>query len=143
MQALVARIGQARPGNQLSFVLTRDAGTLACSGRADADGRASGTCRFDPDEGFAAGLGSRGIAANDSDQMFALTLVDAHLATVDGLAGQGFRFADAGELIAEAAVLMEFVGSAEDMARVCHAHPTLSEAMREAAFAAWFKPIHL
>jgi dihydrolipoamide dehydrogenase len=49
----------------------------------------------------------------------------------------------AGELIAEAAVLMEFVGSAEDMARVCHAHPTLSEAMREAAFAAWFKPIHI
>ncbi|CAN5142148.1 dihydrolipoyl dehydrogenase [soil metagenome] len=49
----------------------------------------------------------------------------------------------AGELIAEAAVLMEFGGAAEDLARICHAHPTLSEAMRDAALAAWAKPIHL
>jgi dihydrolipoamide dehydrogenase len=49
----------------------------------------------------------------------------------------------AGELIAEAAVLMEFAGAAEDLARVSHAHPTLSEAVREAAFAAWTKPIHI
>ena len=49
----------------------------------------------------------------------------------------------AGELIAEASVLMEFAGSAEDLGRICHAHPTLSEAVKEAALAAWFKPIHL
>ncbi|WP_421724876.1 dihydrolipoyl dehydrogenase [Bauldia sp.] len=49
----------------------------------------------------------------------------------------------AGELIAEASVLMEFAGSAEDLARTCHAHPTLSEAVKEAALAAWFKPIHM
>ncbi len=49
----------------------------------------------------------------------------------------------AGELIQEASVLMEFAGSAEDLARVCHAHPTLSEAVREAALAAWSKPIHM
>jgi dihydrolipoamide dehydrogenase len=49
----------------------------------------------------------------------------------------------AGELIAEIAVLMEFRGAAEDLARICHAHPTLSEAVREAAFAAWTKPIHI
>jgi dihydrolipoamide dehydrogenase len=49
----------------------------------------------------------------------------------------------AGEMIHEAAVLMEFSGSAEDLARTCHAHPTLSEAVKEAALAAWFKPIHL
>ena len=49
----------------------------------------------------------------------------------------------AGELIHEAAVLMEFSGSAEDLARTCHAHPTLSEAVKEAALAAWFKPIHM
>jgi dihydrolipoamide dehydrogenase len=42
----------------------------------------------------------------------------------------------AGELIHEIAVLMEFGGSAEDLARTCHAHPTLSEAVREAAMAA-------
>jgi dihydrolipoamide dehydrogenase len=49
----------------------------------------------------------------------------------------------AGELIAEAAVLMEFAGAAEDLGRICHAHPTLSEAVKEAALAAWFKPIHM
>ncbi len=48
----------------------------------------------------------------------------------------------AGELIAEAAVLMEFGGSAEDMARTCHAHPTLSEAVREAALAVDKRAIH-
>ena len=41
----------------------------------------------------------------------------------------------ASELIAEAAVAMEFKASAEDIARICHAHPTLSEAMKEAALA--------
>ncbi len=49
----------------------------------------------------------------------------------------------AGEMIQELAVLIEFAGAAEDLARVSHAHPTLSEAIREAAFAAWNKPIHL
>ena len=38
-------------------------------------------------------------------------------------------------MIAEAAVLMEFGGSAEDLARTCHAHPTLTEAVKEAALA--------
>ena len=47
------------------------------------------------------------------------------------------------ELIAEIGVLMEFAGAAEDLARISHAHPTLSEAVREAAFAAWSKPIHI
>lgn len=48
----------------------------------------------------------------------------------------------AGEMIHEATVLMEFGGSAEDLARTCHAHPTMSEAVKEAALAAFFKPIH-
>jgi dihydrolipoamide dehydrogenase len=51
--------------------------------------------------------------------------------------------ATASEMIQEAAVLMEFGGAAEDLARTCHSHPTLSEAVREAAMAAWFKPIHI
>ncbi len=41
----------------------------------------------------------------------------------------------ASEMIAEAVAVMEFAGSAEDIARTCHAHPTLSEATREAALA--------
>lgn len=50
---------------------------------------------------------------------------------------------NAGEMIHELAVLMEFGGGAEDLARVCHAHPTMSEAVREAGLAAFFKPIHM
>ncbi|MBK8456285.1 MAG: dihydrolipoyl dehydrogenase [Phyllobacteriaceae bacterium] len=49
----------------------------------------------------------------------------------------------AGEMIHEAAVLMEFGGSSEDLARTCHAHPTMSEAVKEAALATWAKPIHV
>jgi dihydrolipoamide dehydrogenase len=46
------------------------------------------------------------------------------------------------ELIAEAAVAMEFSASAEDLARTCHAHPTLSEVVREAALAVDKRAIH-
>ena len=104
VQAIVARIARAHPGDALSFSLTREAGALACSGRAEADGRASGSCRFDPNQGFAAELARRGIAPDDSDAMFGLTLVDAHLATVDALVAEGFRFGNAGELIAVSAL---------------------------------------
>ena len=48
----------------------------------------------------------------------------------------------ASELIAEAVLAMEFSGSGEDIARTCHAHPTLSEAVSEAARAAWSAAIH-
>jgi len=48
-----------------------------------------------------------------------------------------------GEMIAEAAVIMEFSGSAEDLARTCHAHPTLTEAVKEAALAVAKRPIHI
>ncbi|MBZ0215902.1 MAG: dihydrolipoyl dehydrogenase [Fimbriimonadaceae bacterium] len=50
--------------------------------------------------------------------------------------------AGAGEIIHEAAVLMEFGGSAEDLARTCHAHPTMSEAVKEAAMAVDKRAIH-
>ena len=50
---------------------------------------------------------------------------------------------DAGNMIAEAAVLMEFGGSAEDLARTCHAHPTLTEALKEAALAVGKRAIHI
>jgi len=50
---------------------------------------------------------------------------------------------DAGNMIAEAAVLMEFGGSAEDLARTCHAHPTLTEAVKEAALAVDGRALHM
>jgi dihydrolipoamide dehydrogenase len=64
-------------------------------------------------------------------------------AASDRVLGVHIIGAGAGELIAEACVLMEFGGSAEDLARTCHAHPTLSEAVREAAFAVDKRAIHI
>jgi dihydrolipoamide dehydrogenase len=49
----------------------------------------------------------------------------------------------ASDMIAEAVAVMEFGGSAEDVGRICHAHPTLSEALKEAALAADRRAIHL
>jgi dihydrolipoamide dehydrogenase len=48
----------------------------------------------------------------------------------------------ASDMIAEAVTVLEFAGSAEDIARICHAHPTLSEALREAALAVDGRAIH-
>jgi dihydrolipoamide dehydrogenase len=50
---------------------------------------------------------------------------------------------DAGTIIAEAALAMEFGASAEDIARTCHAHPTLNEALKEAALAVDGRAIHM
>lgn len=50
---------------------------------------------------------------------------------------------DAGHLIEEIVVAMEYKASAEDIARICHPHPTMNEAVREAALATFFKPIHI
>ena len=63
-------------------------------------------------------------------------------ATTDRVLGVHIIGANAGEIIAEACVLMEFGGSAEDLARTCHAHPTLTEAVREAALAVGKRAIH-
>lgn len=50
---------------------------------------------------------------------------------------------DAGNMIAEACIAMEFGASSEDIARTCHAHPTLSEAVKEAALAVDKRAIHM
>jgi dihydrolipoamide dehydrogenase len=63
--------------------------------------------------------------------------------TTDRVLGVHIIGPDAGTMIAEAAVLMEFGGSAEDLARTCHAHPTLNEAVKEAALAVDKRPIHM
>ena len=49
----------------------------------------------------------------------------------------------AGDMIAEAAIAMEFSASAEDIARTCHAHPTLTEAVKEAALAVEDRALHM
>ena len=64
-------------------------------------------------------------------------------AATDRVLGVHILGAGAGEQIAEACVLMAFSGSAEDLARICHAHPTLSEAVKEAALAVDKRAIHI
>ena len=56
-------------------------------------------------------------------------------AKTDRVLGVHILSADAGNMIAEAAIAMEFGASSEDIARTCHAHPTLTEAVKEAAMA--------
>jgi dihydrolipoamide dehydrogenase len=56
-------------------------------------------------------------------------------ARTDRVLGVHIVGADAGNMIAEAVIAMEFGASSEDIARTCHAHPTLSEAVKEAALA--------
>lgn len=63
--------------------------------------------------------------------------------TTDKLLGVHIIGPDAGALIAECVTAIEFGASAEDVARTCHAHPTLSEAVKEAALAADGRAIHV
>jgi len=77
--------------------------------------------------------------ANATTEGFVKVLADK---TSDEILGVHILGAEAGTMIAEAVVAMEFKASAEDIGRVCHAHPTVNEAMKEAALAAWSKPIH-
>jgi dihydrolipoamide dehydrogenase len=71
---------------------------------------------------------------------FVKILADAH---TDRVLGVHIVGADAGNMIAEAAVAMEFGAAAEDIARTCHAHPTLTEAVKEAAMAVGKRAIHM
>ena len=77
--------------------------------------------------------------ANQTTDGFVKILADAR---TDRVLGCHIVGPMAGELIHEVAVLMEFGGSAEDLARTCHAHPTLSEAVKEAALAVAGRAIH-
>jgi dihydrolipoamide dehydrogenase len=70
--------------------------------------------------------------ANRQTDGFVKILADAK---TDRVLGVHIMGADAGNMIAEAAVAMEFGAASEDIARTCHAHPTLSEAVKEAALA--------
>jgi dihydrolipoamide dehydrogenase len=78
--------------------------------------------------------------ANGTTEGFAKVLADQ---ATDQVLGVHIIGAEAGTMIAEAVMAMEFKASAEDIGRVCHAHPTVNEALKEAALAAWDKPIHL
>jgi dihydrolipoamide dehydrogenase len=78
--------------------------------------------------------------ANHQTDGFVKILADAR---TDRVLGVHIVCSDAGNMIAEAAVAMEFGAAAEDIARTCHAHPTLPEAVKEAALAVAKRAIHM
>jgi dihydrolipoamide dehydrogenase len=78
--------------------------------------------------------------ANQQTKGFVKILADAK---TDRVLGVHIVGSDAGNMIAEAAVAMEFGASSEDIARTCHAHPTLPEAVKEAALSVAKRAIHM
>jgi dihydrolipoamide dehydrogenase len=82
---------------------------------------------------------SRARATGNTDG-FVKILADAK---TDRLLGVHIIGEDAGTMIAEAALAIEFGASSEDLARTCHAHPTLEEAVKEAALATHGLPLHI
>jgi dihydrolipoamide dehydrogenase len=96
--------------------------------------------------GVAYSVGKFPFAANGRAKVnlttegFVKILADAK---TDRVLGVHLVCADAGNMIAEAVLAMEFGASAEDIARTCHAHPTLPEAVKEAAMAVAKRAIHM
>jgi dihydrolipoamide dehydrogenase len=86
---------------------------------------------------FTANGRARATRATDG---FVKILADA---VTDKVLGAHIIAVGAGEMIHEVAVLMEFGGSSEDLARTCHAHPTMSEAVKEAAMGVEKRSIHV
>ncbi len=86
---------------------------------------------------FSANGRARAMGSTDG---FVKILADAHS---DRILGAHIIGPDAGTLIAEIATAMEFGASAEDVARTCHAHPSLNEAVKEAALAVEGRALHI
>ena len=110
---------------------------VAWVGKTEEQLKAAGTAYKVGKYPFTADPRSRANAATEG---FVKVLADK---ATDQVLGVHIIGAEAGTMIAEAVLAMEFSASAEDIGRVCHAHPTVNEALKEAALAAWEKPIHL
>jgi dihydrolipoamide dehydrogenase len=110
---------------------------VASVGRTEEELKAAGVAYKVGKFPFTANGRARAMLASDG---FVKVLADKDTDRVLGVHIIGLG---AGEMIHEAAVLMEFGGSSEDLGRTCHAHPTMSEAVKEAALATFFKPLHM
>jgi dihydrolipoamide dehydrogenase len=82
---------------------------------------------------------SRGRSVGETEG-FVKIIADAK---TDRVLGVHILGPDAGTMIAEAVLAMEYGASSEDIARTCHAHPTLNEAVKEAALSVLGRPIHI
>ena len=110
---------------------------IASLGKTEEDLKAAGIAYTVGKFPFTANGRARAMRATEG---FVKVLADAATDKVLGchIVGKG-----AGDLIHEVAVLMEFGGSSEDLARTCHAHPTMSEAVKEAALGVDKRSIHI
>jgi dihydrolipoamide dehydrogenase len=100
---------------------------------------------FYPSPGTPFNKGTFPMAANSRartvKQADGLVKILSHKET-DQILGVHIVGSNAGEMIMEGVIAIEYGASSEDIARTCHAHPTLSEAFKEAAMATYDKPIH-
>ena len=110
---------------------------IATVGKSEEDLKAAGTAYNVGKFPFTANGRARAMRVTDG---FVKVLADK---ATDRVLGVHILGHGAGEMIHEAAVLMEFGGSSEDLARTCHAHPTMSEAVKEAAMAVEKRQIHM
>lgn len=110
---------------------------VASIGRTEEQLKEAGTAYKVGKFPFIANSRARSVGTTDG---FVKILADA---TTDQVLGAHIIGPEAGTLIGEIAVAMEFGASSEDIARTCHPHPTMEEAVKEAALAAFFKPIHM
>ncbi|MBB4258000.1 MULTISPECIES: dihydrolipoyl dehydrogenase [unclassified Bradyrhizobium] len=110
---------------------------VSCVGKTEEELKQAGTAYTVGKFPFTANGRSK---VNQTTDGFVKILADAK---TDRVLGVHIIGREAGEMIHEACVLMEFGGSAEDLARTCHAHPTRSEAIKEAALAVGKRAIHM
>lgn len=110
---------------------------VASVGRSEEDLKAASTAYKVGKFPFTANSRAR---ANADTEGFVKILADAK---TDRVLGVHIIGPDAGTMIAEATLAIEYGGSAEDIARTCHAHPTLNEAVKEAALAVEGHPLHI
>ncbi|MEX0860239.1 MAG: dihydrolipoyl dehydrogenase [Cucumibacter sp.] len=127
-EILAGRAGRVNYGVIPAVVYTRP--EIASVGKTEEELKAEGVPYKSSKFPFTANARARAMLATEG---FVKLLADK---ATDRVLGAHIVGQSAGELIHELAVLMEFGGSAEDLARTCHAHPTLSEAIREAALGA-------
>jgi dihydrolipoamide dehydrogenase len=110
---------------------------IACVGRNEEELKAAGIAYKTGKFPFTANGRARAMGESDG---FVKVLADAK---TDQVLGVHILGPNAGDLIAEAVLAMEFKASSEDIARTCHAHPALGEALKEAALAADGRAIHI
>jgi dihydrolipoamide dehydrogenase len=110
---------------------------IACIGKSEEELQAAGVAYRVGKFPFTANGRAK---VNHQTEGFVKILADA---ASDRVLGVHIVGADAGNMIAQAAVAMEFGAAAEDIARTCHAHPTLPEAVKEAALAVAKRALHM